>query len=581
MRLTMDAKSLFFNCCQPLPARRLRGRKLIFSGLGALFRTHWWIFGSPPHLDTRAVWWTAPDGSRIATVPAYAKSLINGYGLPILLLARVAALHKAGITRPLFTKLGDFAPVHVPAPDWTPLRGKIARDWVNLPATALRGERLLSTAMIRARRPCEERASSFGKKLTMPRSIIMLLHAELVKSALNRASSGKSRLMLDSSAEVACWQREPTGRRRCDFVERIILACLAITLCLWGQATEAPLWGQEIIWQSKYDGGGDDYLRGIAVDSQGSVYVTGYSFNGANFDCVTVKYDKDGKIVWVRKYDGGNNDAGYGIATDSEGNLYVAGFSSNGTNDDWLVIKYGSKGEVVWQKKYDDGEDWAFGVAVDSQGNVYVTGASCAETSRWVTIKYDSNGEELWHKTCGGFGAGIAVAGEDSVYVTGNSGGATIKYDSAGNLLWQKENQFPPPGWSWGLSFGITVDAQANAYVTGAMASRATNDMDAFLVKYKPNGDVVWRKTYHDVGNDFGYAVAVDGKANAYVVVDFLLIKYNSRGEFLLRKDLREVQPGIRRGCAVACDSEGKIYVGVSSRSNANYDYGIVKLRKQ
>jgi len=124
---------------------------------GALFRTHWCIFGSPPHLDAEIVWWAGPDGSRIATVPAYASSPISGYSLPGPSPAKVAALHKAGITRPLFTALGDLAPVHVPAPDWTPLRGKIARGCVNicrrLPATALRGERLLFTAMIRARRP--------------------------------------------------------------------------------------------------------------------------------------------------------------------------------------------------------------------------------------------------------------------------------------------------------------------------------------------------------------------------------------------------------------------------------------------
>jgi len=123
---------------------------------GVLFRTHWCLFGSPPHKDAEVVWWVGPDGSRIAAIPAYASAPIRGYGLPGPSLDRVAALRRAGIKRPLFTTLQDLVSDRVPEPDWTALKGKIAYGWVNickrLPSAQLRGKELVFTAMIRARR---------------------------------------------------------------------------------------------------------------------------------------------------------------------------------------------------------------------------------------------------------------------------------------------------------------------------------------------------------------------------------------------------------------------------------------------
>jgi hypothetical protein len=68
--------------------------------------------------------------------------------------------------------------------------------------------------------------------------------------------------------------------------------------------------------------------------------VTGTSSNSVNDDYLTIKYDANGNIVWSKIYDGGKDDKCIGIAVDPSGNVYVTGQSFIGSNYDCLTIKY-------------------------------------------------------------------------------------------------------------------------------------------------------------------------------------------------------------------------------------------------
>jgi hypothetical protein len=149
------------------------------------------------------------------------------------------------------------------------------------------------------------------------------------------------------------------------------------------------LWGnQHDVWATSY---GSD-ASAIAVGSNGNVYVTGYFADaGTGFDYLTLAYSSTGTPLWTNRYDGPGhtNDYAQAVAVGSDGTVYVTGYSW-GTDSfyDYLTLAYSSDGASLWTNRYNgpaNGYDQAFAMAVDSSGNIYVTGYSQGDCT---TIKY-------------------------------------------------------------------------------------------------------------------------------------------------------------------------------------------------
>ena len=95
---------------------------------------------------------------------------------------------------------------------------------------------------------------------------------------------------------------------------------------------------------------------------------------------------------------GNGFDFGSRLVLDPGGNAYVAGASYNGLNWDYLTIKYNPNGNEVWRKVDAGSAAGAPKLALDAGANVYVL------RSNYVLAKYDANGLETW-RTAGGVGA--------------------------------------------------------------------------------------------------------------------------------------------------------------------------------
>jgi hypothetical protein len=148
--------------------------------------------------------------------------------------------------------------------------------------------------------------------------------------------------------------------------------------------------------------GGSGY--GIAVDSGGYAYVTGYTTSanfpttpgafqtnfGGEWDAVVSKINPTGSALVYSTYLGGSKvETGWAIALDGEGDAYVSG--STGSRNfptvnpfqralkgggDAFVSKLNAAGSALLYSTYlgGSGAEDGFGIAVDSAGHAYVTG---------------------------------------------------------------------------------------------------------------------------------------------------------------------------------------------------------------
>jgi hypothetical protein len=329
-------------------------------------------------------------------------------------------------------------------------------------------------------------------------------------------------------------------------------------------------------WVRRYDGAGSgqDRAAAIVLDGSGSVYVTGFSYDGLDTGYViaTVKYDSAGEVQWIRRYDGpahpGDNEP-TAMAVDASGNVYVTGLSYGGpdTGYDYATIKYDASGTQQWVARYNNelanNHDYAFAIAVDGSGNVLVTGYSIGSGTGpdYATVKYNSLGEEQWVRRYDGpahdldSAKAIATDASGNVYVTGqsyggdpNQGGtdnddATIKYDSAGQEEWVR--RYDDPWHGIDEADAIAVDEAGNVYVTGTAGVYEANfNVIAGhygTIKYDPSGTQQWAAIYTGPPHwlDRAWAIALDTSGNVYVTgqsartqnpetYDYATVKYNA-----------------------------------------------------
>jgi hypothetical protein len=345
-------------------------------------------------------------------------------------------------------------------------------------------------------------------------------------------------------------------------------------------------------WVARYNGTGNyiDEAYSVAVDEAGNVVVTGMSTGvGTSQDYVTVKYDNSGALLWTARYNGPANlgDKAVQVVVDTDGNVYVTGYSSgSGTNYDYATVKYSSAGVQLWVARYNGSayaNDYAVSLAVDGDGNVYVTGQAIGSSlnADYYTIKYNSAGDQLWWAIYNGLGYGgdypYALALDDSgnVYVTGQSQGsgsnvydyATVKYSASGIPLWVA--RYDGPGNAEDDAYALAVDDNGNVFVTGQ--SYDVN-MDYATVKYDAAGNQLWVARYNGMGlgADVARSIAlgIDGSVSvtgASVGVgtgeDYATIKYDGAGNQLWAARYNGPGNGTDHAYAVGMDAGGNVYV--------------------
>ena len=292
-------------------------------------------------------------------------------------------------------------------------------------------------------------------------------------------------------------------------------------------------------------------LTGLALDSSGNAYVTGYTQDalfpttagafkttlgaGITDNAFVTKLNTAGSSLVYSTFVGARvpiaganpNDESTAIAVDSSGNAYITGSTSSnnypvtsgafqpfpGRGRDVFVTKLNSSGSALVYSTYlgGSGGDVGTGIAVDGAGNAYVTGSFDSSDFPFTPNAFRNGVNE---RCCGTFG--------NSFLTKVNPTGTALIYSTAlgyGNTT---------TGGS-----GVAVGSDGSAYVIGSegggmgiysvnAVQSVSRSNDAFIVKMNPAGTgLAYSTPLGGTGirnqGSVGSAIAIDATGNTYI----------------------------------------------------------------
>jgi len=100
-----------------------------------------------------------------------------------------------------------------------------------------------------------------------------------------------------------------------------------------------------LLWNKTWGGASTDYSQGVALDTAGNIYCTGYtnSFGVGAYDLALVKFYPNGTRAWNTTWGGASTDFGQGVALDTAGNIYYTGHTTSfgAGGSDFALVKFG------------------------------------------------------------------------------------------------------------------------------------------------------------------------------------------------------------------------------------------------
>ena len=319
----------------------------------------------------------------------------------------------------------------------------------------------------------------------------------------------------------------------------------------------------------------------LAIQDDGKIIALGYSNNSINEDVLLARYTTDGNLDsgfgkgGFVLYDGGGNDRGLGLALQNDGKIITSGYTYAGSQRDVLVLRYNANGTpdrtfgtdgVVTYSSPGSGTDIGFGVAIPADGGIIVVGETSNQTNqnalvlRYTTtgspdnkfgdkgvVKYGGAGMDRGFATTIQQDKKIIVVGssvvknKDDVLVLRLNPDGTMDetFGSGGTVMYSGSGD--------NSDYGNCVSLQSDDKIVVSGAVSEGRSFDVLLLRYNKDGtpDITFGNNgvavYGDAGekNDYGYAhsiqrdgrIVITGFTRNSANDDVMLVRFDPTGK--------------------------------------------------
>ena len=286
-------------------------------------------------------------------------------------------------------------------------------------------------------------------------------------------------------------------------------------------------WGNGI---QSFNPADDTTLRSMELDSNNNLIVAGKT---GNYPWIG-RFTNDGNFDWMSSTY--SADVRYLGVTSNGGNYYACG-STPGTGDaQAFVEKFDSSGNPGWGKSaIMIGRDVVLrSVAANSRGHVVSVGYLEDNIyDKGYIVKVDTNtGDVLWDRTLSpDYGGGMIrcmdcyIDVKDQIYVVARDdlSGYLLKYSPEGNMIWQTKTPYDGNTPNITMEFlQVQSDGETEQTVTlGKYYDTNNNDMYGLLSKYSKDGSLVWRRTLKSSNDnsDIFRNVSLDADPSFYYIL--------------------------------------------------------------
>ena len=319
-------------------------------------------------------------------------------------------------------------------------------------------------------------------------------------------------------------------------------------------------------WMKGFGNTASESISDVAVDASGNIYLTG-SFTGSisvdgqsvtsagNTDFYVAKLSPEGSVLWFKSGGSSAVEEANAIAVDANGNVFVAGMSNDYTSfegnsypslggKDGFLLKLDTDGNFVFVRTIGCfNDDNAYDVVVDGSNNVIVTGhfnyaLQVSSTSLFQTAK-----------------------GANDAFL--------VKFDNAGAFLWT----IPYASSAHDYGRRVACDNAGNIYLAGEFKGtiniagstlQSPNDMNVYIAKFNPSGEVQWAAQRGASGDDAVKALAVTSTGDVYLAykqsnTNPYIAKYSASGTS--QGTIAYSGSGTLDMADILCDTNGNIYI--------------------